>query len=88
MMLTGYTFFTATFVGGWTAVQVEHYRRHAQFHNKLGLVRNYMVILKKKSFDCKNQCKLFFSSHIRIFQKIWKRNYTLSIYHFGRKKAP
>lgn len=46
MMLIGYTFFTATFLGGWTSVQVEHYRRHAQFNNKLSLVQKYMVMNK------------------------------------------
>lgn len=43
IMLIGYSFFTATFLGSWTAVQVEHYRRHAQFHNRLGLIKRCTV---------------------------------------------
>lgn len=45
MMITGYGFLTATFLGGWTAVQMEHYRRHAQFHNRFNLLRRYLVLI-------------------------------------------
>lgn len=44
MMITGYGFLTATFLGGWTAVQMEHYRRHAQFTNKFSLLKRFLVL--------------------------------------------
>lgn len=43
MMITGYAFMTATFLGGWTSVQMEHHRRHAHFNNRFHVLRRYLV---------------------------------------------
>lgn len=44
-MLMGCAFVTATFLGAWTSVQVEYYRRHAHFSHRLKLIDDYIVCM-------------------------------------------
>lgn len=43
MLLLGYILVTATYVGAWTSVQVENYRRHSQYALLLQLIKDYIV---------------------------------------------
>lgn len=43
LMFIGFILMVGAFMGGWTTVQVEMYRRHATFANRVKLISNSMV---------------------------------------------
>lgn len=46
-IIIGYTLLVGSFVGAWTGVQIEGYRRHSRFSNRLNLIKNLLVSHKQ-----------------------------------------
>lgn len=87
-MLVGCAFVTAIFLGAWTSVQVEYYRRHAYFSHRLQLIDSYIVCIHFIFFG---ECCLYCIEMHRIilrYPKDWDKEYTIIILHFGIKWEP